>query len=1192
MRIACPSCKASYNVDDRRIPAAGLNVRCPKCQAAFPVRPAVPVATGPTPVPLPTAARAPAPRAEEPLGGHTATFDSPFAAGPVATPPPPGEHAAAFAQPPFPEAAGADPLGGATMRFATPFGEEKPAPTPPFGTVPLPQPDAAAFAEPPDTDPIRPPPPPAPPPLPAKPPDAQRPVPLPPAPPVEDQAPPFGSSSGQEPFAAPLGFGEVDLGTPPPSANEDPLPVPADPDPPSVPPPADPFPSAAARTEGEELEALFGEGAPPPPPPARAQPERAAESGAAWRVRRRSGKVFGPFPEGEVVDMLVRGELLGNEEVAGEGRDEWRSIGTVPAFDAAIRRLIEGPPAGAAPSGRTVPVVAAEPAGDHGPPAPRGPGLADRLATLRVRLDAGLSRLPRWGRIAIPAALVLVLVGGGLSVGLTDYGVFFHRLIRGQVGPNRPGARLCAQARSRLAEDGFPGAQAALELASRAVSLSAVDREAKGLQVQVTGWMARRTGVAPEVLAQAQQLLPELMQQAPQQADTLKAQVSMALATGQPPPPAALGQLERWLAKAPKDDDALFLLAEVALARKETGRAEGLLQRLAQQQPGPRAPHALGLAALQRGDSAAATGHFKKALEAGPAHLSSSLELAALALAAGDLAAAQARLEPALTAEGKAQLGPRERARARQLHGELLARQVAGPEAEGRLAAAEKELEEAVQEDPAYAPARASLTRFLLRRNAPDRALAALQPALASGDAEISDLHARALAGTGRVLDAVNALDAAVAKWGKSPRLTYARGLVMAQGGKRAEAEKLFAEAAADPGYWEPHLALGRSRLAAGDVEGAAPALGLAAEKAPGEPDAQAGLGDLRLARGDAEGARRAYEKALALDPTHAPSHLGVAREALARGDAAAARGALERAVRFDPRLTEARVLFGTLRWREGDLPGAAEEFRAAVAADPRQALARTRLGAVQLEQGKVEAAYVDLLAASNVEVALAENRYWLGRALLEKGDAVPAAEQLTRAFDLDKKNGLYPLWLGVAYEKAGKPAEAQAAYRAALSIDPRLVAAAEKLGVLLAGQQACPEAVGWFEKAIQVAPREQRLRILLADCRLKMGEAPRAIQIYKDALKADPGMVALYYRIARAVHESSGPQQALPWYEKAATLDKDNPMPHYYLGFAFKVKGQRQKAVQAFKSYLRLKPDAEDRRDIEQEIEYMGGQP
>jgi len=85
--------------------------------------------------------------------------------------------------------------------------------------------------------------------------------------------------------AAPLGFGEVEFAAEAPAA--------AAHAPPAPPP-------------GAELEMLFGEG-----PKAAA----AVAAGGGYRVRRRSGKVFGPFAEAQVVDMLAKGELLGNEDV-------------------------------------------------------------------------------------------------------------------------------------------------------------------------------------------------------------------------------------------------------------------------------------------------------------------------------------------------------------------------------------------------------------------------------------------------------------------------------------------------------------------------------------------------------------------------------------------------------------------------------------------------------------------------------------------------------------------------------------------------------------------------------------------------------------------------------------------------------------------------------------------------------------
>src|SRR5512145_300230 len=36
--VECPECKGNYQVDERRIPASGLRMRCPKCSAGFVVQ--------------------------------------------------------------------------------------------------------------------------------------------------------------------------------------------------------------------------------------------------------------------------------------------------------------------------------------------------------------------------------------------------------------------------------------------------------------------------------------------------------------------------------------------------------------------------------------------------------------------------------------------------------------------------------------------------------------------------------------------------------------------------------------------------------------------------------------------------------------------------------------------------------------------------------------------------------------------------------------------------------------------------------------------------------------------------------------------------------------------------------------------------------------------------------------------------
>ena len=146
-----------------------------------------------------------------------------------------------------------------------------------------------------------------------------------------------------------------------------------------------------------------------------------------------------------------------------------------------------------------------------------------------------------------------------------------------------------------------------------------------------------------------------------------------------------------------------------------------------------------------------------------------------------------------------------------------------------------------------------------------------------------------------------------------------------------------------------------------------------------------------------------------------------------------------------------------------------------------------------------------------------------------------------------------------------------------------------ERIAALYAANGRCDEALAPYERARALAPRAARLELAYGDCKEKLGKHEEAVKIYRDVLRTSPGAVQAYYRLARALHEAEGAKAALPWYERAAREDGQNPMPHYYLGYLYKERSQRKKAAQAFKRYLALKPDAEERKDIEAELEDLG---
>jgi cellulose synthase operon protein C len=936
--------------------------------------------------------------------------------------------------------------------------------------------------------------------------------------------------------------------------------------PPVAPPPR---PAPPIESGAEDLEPLFAE-------PGGGSSPGSGPGAGGFKVRRRSGKIFGPFEASQIVSMVTKGELLGNEDISSDGGGVWEPIGSVPQFAEAMRTLTATPEElGGGPPTRRPAALSGVPFGDR----MAAGKLVEGVTPAAVR--------PRWVKVAGAAGAVVLLLGVGSAGLLTRHGFFFHKLLRGS-GDKARITQLAAQARELLGRDELSADQAALAAAEQA--LIADDREtaAAGLQAVAVASLDRRHAATAASLQRARALATSLASSDPEDPASALASLAVATLDGGPALVAAEAALEK--ARGGPTPDGLDLLGLAALQRGDAARATSIFQRLEAAQPDTVRPaRGLGMAAAARGEVAEARGWFGKALVRSPNHLPTRLELASLAEATGDLEAAGKELDALLAAEAEPRLGPGERSRALGLRAALQGRRAATADA------ADETYEAALLLDPRQAGLRLALARLRLRRGDPARAVAALEPlaAGAAGDPAVAELRVRALAAAGRVLDASQLVDAALGRSPGNPRLLAAKGAVLEAQSKPAEARKLYEEAAARaPGEVGLRVAIGRLALGAKDMAAAEAALATAAEKAPRDPAAQSALGDLRAAAGDAAAAETAYRAALQLDGEYAGAELGLARLAQARGDEAAARAGLERVLALEPRNAGAHAALGVLRWKADDLEGAEKSLATATQLAPKDALAQIRLGAVKLLRGDVNGGLDALTLGTGLDPSLAEGQHWLGRALLAKGENPAALARLRRAVEQEPGNARYLLHLGIALEKTNALGEAVETYKLSAAADPKFTEPLERLGLLYATHDNCKSATPYFEKAMAIAPRTSRFKVELADCRRLERKGAEAVKLYREVLKSDPGEATVPYKLARALHETQGSAAALPWYEKAATAQKDNPMPHYYLGYAYKEKGARARAVSEFKAYLALKPDADDRDDIRREIEDLGGTP
>jgi predicted Zn finger-like uncharacterized protein len=105
LKVECESCKAPYQVDERRVPQTGLKMRCPKCGHTFLVTdPSKAAGAAPAPPQAPGAAPADRPKMKQTMvgvGAFGAGKAPPMPARPAAAAPPPVPAAAAPGPPSF-----------------------------------------------------------------------------------------------------------------------------------------------------------------------------------------------------------------------------------------------------------------------------------------------------------------------------------------------------------------------------------------------------------------------------------------------------------------------------------------------------------------------------------------------------------------------------------------------------------------------------------------------------------------------------------------------------------------------------------------------------------------------------------------------------------------------------------------------------------------------------------------------------------------------------------------------------------------------------------------------------------------------------------------------------------------------------------------------------------------------------------
>jgi predicted Zn finger-like uncharacterized protein len=916
-----------------------------------------------------------------------------------------------------------------------------------------------------------------------------------------------------------------------------------------------------------------------------AKPETAAASGTVKRfqLRRRSGKVFGPFEEPVVLKMLEDGQLLGNEEISLDG-EAWQPIGSEAAFQAVIAKLMASPS-----SGKTAPALP-----NVEPEKPKGPSM-EKLQQLyegrmaAVAVVSSKEPVPFKKRLPyiIGGVAIATILAVGIGVGLTTpYGYFGLKvLLPASVGKSSREGGYLAQAKKNFLDDTYKGYVESKKLAEQTLTIKEYP-EARAVWIQAVSHLKRRYNQGSGAdIARISGDLGNVRLLGETHPEVLKAKAAVALLSKRWDE--ATQAMNQALAdQSNKDDLELnFLRAEAALGQKQVPQAKSEYEQILKRAPtSAKALHALGLLLKAGKDLDGAKAKFEEALKAAPTHLASAVELAELAVTAkADAAATKALLAPALADDAKTWLSPQEMSRALALKGELVAQEAP---AEG-LALFEKALE--VDANNPFV--RGRLGSLYLTLNEPEKATPHLKAAAEAtpDDFDLTVKYLSALLAVGKMDEANKVVAAAGARFPGNSRLLYLAGRVADALDNRKDAEDNYRKAlAADENSIESYVALAKLLIRSRRFADAKPELEKGLAKEPTNASLHAGTGELALRERDLGKAETEFKEATTSDPLLAEGFLGLSRVRLEQGRNDEALALITKALALNSRLEGGRLHKAVVAWKLGKLDEASAELEEAKKLEPRNLQVIVTTGAVALDRGQFDVAITALKTALQQEPAHGDANFYLARVHNKKSEHTQAIEAIRRALDQNAKNPLYHYWYGRILADARKLGEALEEWKIALDLDPKYVDAMEARGRLFSDRNEFKRAVDQFNAALALDTNRTSVRAALGEAQIRMEDWDAAIKTLTQVVAADPNDAESFEKLATAYQEKKDWTKAIANYVEATKRLPDAADAWKNLGWLYKETNQRPLGVAAFGKYLELRPDARDKKQIDDEILFL----
>ncbi len=456
----------------------------------------------------------------------------------------------------------------------------------------------------------------------------------------------------------------------------------------------------------------------------------------------------------------------------------------------------------------------------------------------------------------------------------------------------------------------------------------------------------------------------------------------------------------------------------------------------------------------------------------------------------------------------------------------------------GKVEAADKELQKVLLQNPALKDAHIELARVLLLLGKPDEALREATPYI--------NESADALETAGLAHAAKNNYDESISLLRKA----------IAMGDQKSEAGLSLAQVFAQAG----RMAESKAQISA------------LLEKSPGKTKALYLLGQLHLAENKPDEALKTYDQILAKNPTDQEASYRKAMIHLSRGQTDQAlelsRQLLEKAPKSAlGNLIQGLALFHQKKYAESIAP-----LQQGVGAMP-SPLGYFYLGQAHFYKNEPEQALSQFQKALDLSPDFVQARIFSALVLLQQRRADDAIAEVKKAIEKDAKNAVAYNVLASAYIAKGQMDEASKAFNRAIEIEPKYVDAHMKKGMLSLNLGKVQDAENELKTVLNISPEQLNSRMMLFTHYMRQNKHDKAMQLMKDGLKGTADDALLYNGMAAAAFAGKKTDEGLKHLQKAKELNPKFPAPYVNLAAYYLQQGQPEKASAEYKALLAADP-------------------